>query len=207
MTEYDVDPEVTPLAEWLDRLSRASGAPGGGAAAAVMTAISAALLEMVAGYSGDRARPPAERLERTRNAATRAAEADGVHSAAFGSALGMDDGPERERAVREAAVSATESALAVGRLAASLIVEAELLSDIGNRHVDADLLVACEALQAALASSAITVRSNLEMLAKHRQPEDGLDARVVGFDGALAELGENRADVKRIVGGRGDNPP
>ena len=206
MSDVDVDPAVTPLAEWLDRLSQASGAPGGGAATAVMTAMSAALLGMVAGYSGDAAQPVAERVRRIRSDATSAAETDGVHSAAFGSALGMEEGDERERAVREAAVSATESALSVGALAASLIVEAESLARIGNRHVDADLLVACEALQAALASSAITVRSNLEVLAKHRQPEDGLDQRVFGFESALAELSEIRVDVKRIIASRGDVP-
>jgi formiminotetrahydrofolate cyclodeaminase len=200
MTGDDIDPAATPLAEWLDRLAQAHGAPGGGAACAVMTAISAALLGMVAAYTTDNseARLAAQRLSSTRHAATMAAEEDGARSAAFGSALAMDEGPEREQAVRSAAVDAIASSLAVGRLGSSLLDDVRLLANIGNPHIEADLLVAVEALRAALEGAAITARATLDLLTAHRRPDDGLDAQVASFERGIRDLAETRAEVERV---------
>lgn len=149
MASDDIDPAETPLAEWVDRLAQAKGAPGGGAACGVMTGIAAALLGMVAAYTADdlEARQAEQRLSDKRRLAMKAAEEDGVRSAAFGAALAMERGPDRERAVREATVDAVASALDVGRIAATLLEEVRLVADIGNPHVEADLRVAVEALR------------------------------------------------------------
>ncbi|MET0860561.1 MAG: cyclodeaminase/cyclohydrolase family protein [Microbacterium sp.] len=201
MTGDDIDPAATPLAEWLARLAQAHGAPGGGAACAVMTAISAALLGMVAGYTADRAeaRQAAHRLGVRRSAALTAAEEDGIRSAAFGAALAMDDGPERDRAVRQASVDAIVSTLTVGRLGVSLVDDVRLLVDIGNPHVEADLLVAVEALRAALEGANVTARANLDLLARHRTNDDGLDEQIVEFSRDIRDLAEKRAELDRLA--------
>ncbi len=201
MTGDDIDPAATPLSEWLDRLAQAHGAPGGGAACAVMTAISAALLGMVAAYTADspQARLAAQRLGVTRRAAMTAAEKDGIRSAAFGAALAMDEGPEREGAVRRASVDAVASTLTVGRLGASLVDDVRLLHDIGNRHVEADLLVAVEALRAALEGANVTARANLDVLARHRTNDDGLDEKIVAFERGIRDLAEKRAELDRLA--------
>lgn len=186
----DLVAAATPLDEWLDRLAQAHGAPGGGAACAVMTAISAGLLGMVAAYSaeeleGDRA---ATRLARARRRATAAAENDGERSAAFGAALAMADGPDREHAVRATTVDATASSIAVCRLAASLVEEARLLAAIENPNVEADLIVAVEALSAALAGAVATARADLDILTAHRTPDDALDGQIETFEGDIREI-------------------
>lgn len=203
MSDDDIDPADTPLEEWLDRLALAHGAPGGGAASAVMAAISAALLGMVAAYTRDDsdARLSAQRLSSTRRAAIRAAEEDGVRSAAFGAALGMDEGPERERAVRQETVAAVASSLAIGRIAASLVDEVRLLSRIGNPHVEADLRVAMAALRAALDGAHVTAASNIELLTHHRAPDDDLDSHLAEFERDLSDLAHQRAECERIAAG------
>lgn len=203
MASDDIDPVETPVAEWVDRLAQAKGAPGGGAACGVMTGIAAALLGMVAAYTADdlEARRAEQRLSRTRRQALNAAEEDGVRSAAFGAALAMDQGPDRERAVREATVEAVASALDVGRVAASLLEEVRLLADIGNPHVEADLRVAVEALRAALEGTNHTARANLDLLARHRTADDQLDPKVAAFERDLVDLAAKRAECTRIAAG------
>jgi formiminotetrahydrofolate cyclodeaminase len=197
----DLIPAATPLDEWLDRLAGGNGAPGGGAACAVMTAIAAALLGMVAAYTPDEpeAARARVRVDGIRLQATAAAEADGVRSAAFGAALAMDDGPDRERAVRSATVDATDSSLEVGRIAASLVAEVRLLAEIGNVHVEADLLVAGEALTAALGGVIATTGADLELLEAHRAAADGLDDRMARAERELREIADARGELVRLL--------
>ncbi|WP_413353899.1 cyclodeaminase/cyclohydrolase family protein [Microbacterium sp. 1P06AB] len=203
MASDDIDPAETPVAEWVDRLAQAKGAPGGGAACGVMTGIAAGLLGMVAAYTADDpdARQAEQRLSRTRRLALGAAEEDGVRSAAFGAALAMDQGPERERAVRAATIDAVASAVDVGRVAASLLDEVRLLADIGNPHVEADLRVAVEALRAALEGTDHTARADLDLLSRHRAPDDDLDPQVADVERDLVDLAGARAECNRIVAG------
>ena len=197
----DLVAAATPLDEWLDRLAQAHGAPGGGAACAVMTAISAGLLGMVAAYSGQdpESGRAAGRLDRVRRQATSAAEADGERSAAFGAALAMEPGPERERVVRSSTADATASSIAVGRLAASLVEEVRLLAAIGERQVEADLVVAAEALAAALAGAVATARADLDILSAHREPGDALDDRIESFERDLDEVERARREAGRLA--------
>jgi formiminotetrahydrofolate cyclodeaminase len=168
-----------------------------------MAALGAALLGMVAGYTDEpEARQAATRLAAVRGRATQAAEDDGVRSAAFGAALAMEDGAERERAVREATVEAIDSSLAIGRIAESLVAELRLLADIGNPHVEADLLVAAEALRAALEGSVVTARANLQLLDRHRKADDGLDEKVAGCERAAGQTARAADEVGRILAER-----
>ena len=205
----DLVAAATPLDEWLDRLAQAHGAPGGGAACAVMSAIAAGLLGMVAAYSTDEpeSERAAVRLDRARRRATAAAETDGERSAAFGAALAMDDGPDRERAVRTNTVDATASSIAVGRLAASLVEDARLLAEIGNRHVEADLIVAVEALAAALAGAVATARADLELLTAHRASSDALDDQIETFERDIREIARARAEAEQLASALGPGTP
>jgi formiminotetrahydrofolate cyclodeaminase len=205
----DLVAAATPLDEWLDRLAQAHGAPGGGAACAVMTAISAALLGMVAGYSTEdsESERAATRLDRVRRRATAAAEADGERSAAFGAALALDPGPDRELAVRSTTVDATASSIAVGGLAASLVDEARLLAAIGNRHVEADLIVAVEALLAALAGAVATARADLHLLSAHRAAGDALDDRIESFQRDVDEIERARGALGQLASSFGPRDP
>lgn len=201
MADDDLIPAATPLDEWLDRLAEGHGAPGGGAACAVMTAIAAALLGMVAAYTPDEpaAASARKRLARIRRQATAAAEADGVRSARFGAALAMEDGSERESAVRVATEEAADSSLAVGRIAASLVEEVRLLADVGNPNVEADLLVAGEALVAALGGVIGTTRADLDLLGAHRAPGDGLDDTLARAEKELREIADVRGELARML--------
>jgi len=111
----------------------------------------------------------------------------------------MDDGPERDRAVRQASVDAIVSTLTVGRLGVSLVDDVRLLVDIGNPHVEADLLVAVEALRAALEGANVTARANLDLLARHRTNDDGLDEQIVEFSRDIRDLAEKRAELDRLA--------
>lgn len=189
MTGDDIDPSTTFLADWMDRLAEGHGSPGGGAACGVMAGIAAALLGMVAAYTkGDEAARARERLAETRRSAMKAAEDDGIHSAGFGAALAMPDGPDRPPAVRQATREAIVSSLTVGEIAASLVPEVRLLAEIGNPHVEADLLVAIAALRAALDGVVVTTRADLDLLDAHRAADDGLDEDVAAFRVRVAEL-------------------
>lgn len=201
MSRDDIVPAETPLEDWLGRLAEARGAPGGGAACAVMTAISAALLGMVAAYTPDdvEAELAVRRLSTKRRAATQAAEEDGLRSAAFGASLAMSDGPERERAVRQATVEAIASSLTIGRIGVSLLDDVRLLADIGNPHVEADLRVAAEALRAALEGAHLTAEANLELLKRHRKQDDELGPQVEEFEQDLAALAEKRSECDSIA--------
>ncbi|WP_426320029.1 cyclodeaminase/cyclohydrolase family protein [Microbacterium sp. E-13] len=204
MTADDIDPSETTLEEWLDRLAEPHGAPGGGAACGVMTAIAAALLGMVASYTPDepRARDAVRRLHEHRRAATEAAEDDGVRSAAFGAALAMDESPERERAIREATVEAIRSSLAIGVIAASLVGEARRLAEVSNPHVEADLKVALGALGAALDGVLVTARSDLATLTKHDDAGGSVGSSIRQQESTVAEVASARDSLRRLVAER-----
>jgi formiminotetrahydrofolate cyclodeaminase len=168
------------LDSWLDRLAEAEGAPGGGAACGVMLGVSAALLRMVALYTTDesRAADAAERLVGLRHTALRAAEADGVRSTELGAALGAPpEAAGRDRSVREAALAAAESSAALGDVAVALVPELELLADIGNPNITADLVVAAHALVAGVAGALVNLRGDARLAAAHSPGQEDAAAQ------------------------------
>jgi formiminotetrahydrofolate cyclodeaminase len=163
------------LDSWLDSLAEADGAPGGGAACGVMLGVSAALLHMVALYTDDqRAAESATRLVVLREAALRAAERDSERSAALGAALARPSHESgRDLAVREAALAGGESSSALGEVAEALVPELELLADIGNPNITADLVVAAHALVAGVAGALVNLRGDVRLAGAHgAQDED-----------------------------------
>lgn len=180
---------------WLDRLAQADGAPGGGAACGVMLAVAAALLRMVALYTSDdeRATQSAARLVASRREALRAAEADGMRSAALGAAVGAaPDSPGRDRSVRDAAVAAAASSATLGQVGADLLPELELLARIGNPNVTADLVGAAHALIAGVAGALVNLRGDVELAARHADAgeEDAEWGELTTAAGAMEEVRE-----------------
>ncbi|HET8780521.1 MAG TPA: hypothetical protein VFM66_10630, partial [Agromyces sp.] len=88
-------------------------------------------------------------------------------------------------------------------LAASLVEEARLLVAIGNRNVEADLIVALEALSAALAGSVATARADLDLLSAHRTVDDELDEPIETFTRDIREMEGARAEAARLASALG----
>lgn len=176
---------------WLDRLSGPHGSPGGGAACAVLVAVSSALLAMVAGYSTDdpRVARALDRLVDVRRRALDAAESDSRRSGELGAALREDDstdtgdgdadGDAPGDPVSSAALTAARSAVELGQLAASLVPELELMLDTADTYLMPDLVVAAEAAAAALGGIAATARADIRLAAAHGTAEGEPDAAEV----------------------------
>lgn len=163
------------LGDLLDALARDQGDPGGGAASGVITAVAAALAQMVSRYSS--AEPAAAgidaRLARLRDAAVAAADDDGRASGALGAALrpvSGDDRGNRDRRIVEAAVGAIETSAALGEIALGVWAEVRLLADVGNRHLMSDVAVAADAVAAGLGGAATNLIGGLALVAAHGDP-------------------------------------
>ncbi|WP_314505140.1 cyclodeaminase/cyclohydrolase family protein [uncultured Microbacterium sp.] len=188
------------LDAWLRSLAEADGAPGGGAACGVILGVSAALLHMVAGYTeGPRAAQSGDRLVGLRRDALQAADADGACSAALGAALAREkDDAGRDDAVRDAALAAAESSAALGEVAESLVPELELLAEIGNPHITADLVVAAHALVAGVAGAMVNLRGDLRLAAEHSSDAGG-GAREEGLEAGARAMTQTREAASRTA--------
>jgi methenyltetrahydrofolate cyclohydrolase len=158
------------IGSYLGQLAARVPTPGGGAAAALHAAQSAALVAMVARYSNG-ARYDTDLMARIfteadglRDQAVQLAAAD---AAAFGAVSAAYQWPKDTHGQKEARSAAIGEALAgaarppadVIRLARRLIELAEQLLPAGNRNVITDVAAAAEAARAA----AVTARVNIEV--------------------------------------------
>ena len=192
-------PTSTPLSRWLTELAQPTGAPGGGAAAGVMLGMSAALLHMVAEYTPDdpRAAHAAGRLAARRTEALAAAEADGVQSLEFGTALRLPaHEPTRDERVRDAALAAGRSSARLGEVGLALLPELRLLVEIGNPSLTADLAVGAEALVTGLAGASINLRANLQTARRH----DARGVQLRELNDVVRRLADGRSAAQRIAG-------
>lgn len=160
------------LGDLLEALARDHGDPGGGAASGVVTAVAAALAQMVSRYSA--ADPAAadidDRLAVLRDEAITAADEDGRASGALGAALrpvDSDERGERDRRIVEAATRAASTSASLGEIALGVWREVRLLSDVGNRHLMSDVAVAADAVAAGLGGAATNLRGGLELVRAH----------------------------------------
>jgi formiminotetrahydrofolate cyclodeaminase len=187
---------------FLGQLAARVPAPGGGAAAALHAAQSAALIAMVARYSNG-ARYDADLMagifteaDGLREEALTLAEAD---AAAFGAVSAAYQLPKesaelleaRSAAIAEALVNAARPPVDVIRTAVRLIELAEELLPAGNRNVITDVAAAAEAARAA----AVTARVNIEVNVR------GIDDAVIrdGLTSAAAVTDEIITRADRIV--------
>jgi formiminotetrahydrofolate cyclodeaminase len=158
------------LETYLGQLAARVPAPGGGAAAALHAAQSAALVAMVARYSNG-AKYDTEMMaavfteaDGLRDEALTLAEAD---AAAFGLVSQAYQLPKetyeltqaRSAAIAEALAGAAQPPASVIRVALRLTALAEDLLPAGNRNVITDVAAAAEAARAA----AVTARVNIEV--------------------------------------------
>ncbi|MDD7962404.1 cyclodeaminase/cyclohydrolase family protein [Microbacterium thalli] len=162
----------TALDALLEGLAADRGNPGGGTAGGVITAIGAALGQMVARYSSDVAEAAGlnERLGSLRARAIAAAERDGEASGALGAALRpAEDGSEddRDRRIVSAVTDAVQTSAELGRVALAVLSELTDLSTLGNRHLLADVAVALDAVAAGLGAAATNLRGGLTLAAAH----------------------------------------
>jgi formiminotetrahydrofolate cyclodeaminase len=162
----------------LELLASNAPAPGGGAAAAVHAAISAALVEMVCRLTiGKPAYAEHERTLRTalteaaglRVRAVELAEEDTRAFAAVAAAYRLPRDTDQARQARTAQIQAAligaaDVPLQVAAVAARLVDLAGRIFDGANRNVLSDVAVAAASARAALDAAVVNVEANLAAL-------------------------------------------
>ncbi|SDQ18500.1 cyclodeaminase/cyclohydrolase family protein [Microbacterium sp. cf332] len=191
------------LEDLLDALARDHGDPGGGAASGVITAVAAALAQMVCRYSSSE--PAAAdidaRLARLRGTALDAAEADGHASAALGAALrprADEDPAERDARVVAAAETAIATSAALGEVALRVWREVLLVAQVGNRHLMSDVAVSADAVAAGLGGAVTTLRGGLELVRAHGDADAADQAYARLVDQLLAGRRDARSLADRL---------
>ncbi|GAA2174698.1 hypothetical protein GCM10009784_14090 [Arthrobacter parietis] len=173
-----------------------------------MLAIAASLTSMVAGYT-DPGAEQGEQLERLlaraqelRRTALRLADDDAAASRAFGSAFRLNEGDERDRAIREASLGAARSSAMLGDHAIAAIDDLSWLAENGNKALIADVVVAFGALRAAVTGARTnvsfdlaTLRSSGLTLEQVREQQPRLWAAVEKLDAAIVRIDEATAAV------------
>lgn len=172
---------------WLQELAGRTPTPGGGGAAALTAAISAALIGMVTAYTtGEKWHDREARMKELnaeaaelRAAALGLVTEDEAAFAAVGAAYRMPRGTDAEKSERAAAiqvalVEAAQPPAGVARVARRLVDMAGELVDSGNRNVVSDVGVASAAAQAALQGAVLNIEINLRQIT---DPQAGTDLR------------------------------
>ncbi|MBV9595720.1 MAG: cyclodeaminase/cyclohydrolase family protein [Chloroflexi bacterium] len=163
------------LGDFLERLGSSDPTPGGGAAAAVVGALGAALIEMTANLTVGRPRladvqdqahsivqRAAELRARLQKLGDADAEAFDQVTAAYRLPRADDDQKAaRARAIQSALRLAADVPLETARISASVVALAEEAAPVLNRAVISDVLVGALVARAALNSAALNVEINL----------------------------------------------
>ena len=163
------------IVSWLDALASAEPTPGGGAAAAMNTAVGAALVEMVTNLTIGK-RKYAQYEETMREARDRAAQLrahalelaqqdeDAFNKVMSAYAMPKDDEAavqERTASIQAALVEAAEVPLRIAETAAEIVTLSQRILDGANVNLISDITVAVESANAALRSAKANVDINL----------------------------------------------
>jgi formiminotetrahydrofolate cyclodeaminase len=172
---------------WLQELADRTPTPGGGGAAGLTAAISAALIGMVTAYTtGEKWQDREARMKELnaeaaelRSAALALVGEDEAAFAAVGAAYRMPrstdaEKSERAMAVQAALVEAAQPPAGVARVARRLVDIAGELVESGNRNVVSDVGVASAAAHAALQAAILNIEINLRQIT---DPQVGRDLR------------------------------
>jgi formiminotetrahydrofolate cyclodeaminase len=184
------------LREFLDEVAAEGRTPGGGSAAALVTAVAAGLLAKVARASGEtwpEAAGVAAQAECLRDRATPLAQADAdQYEAALRARAETpgDPGDSRDFALGQAYAKAAEPPLQIVRAASDVVQLATAVAENGNPALRADAVTA--ALLAAAAAKA-----GAELVAVNLTASTG-DPRVVEA-AKLAEEAARAAEAARAV--------
>ena len=158
-----------------ERLGSAAPTPGGGAAAALASALGASLVMMVANLTIGKAgyeefielnRDILEEAEALRGSLLAGMDKD---SEAFGklmAAYGMPKGDERKNALFTASAEATREPLAVMEDSLAVLRLAATMKGRSNRTVESDLITAMHFLRAGILSEKCNVDANLPLIEK-----------------------------------------
>jgi methenyltetrahydrofolate cyclohydrolase len=163
------------VGELLERLGSSAPAPGGGAAAAVVGALGAALVQMTANLTigrpklaevEDQARRIEARAGELRQRLAQLGDADTEAFQKVSAAYGLpraDDAQKRARsaAIQSALQAAADVPLETARVCADVLEVAEAAAPILNPAVISDVLVGALLAQAGLESAALNVEVNL----------------------------------------------
>jgi formiminotetrahydrofolate cyclodeaminase len=164
-----------PLGEFLEQLGSSAPTPGGGAAAAVVGALAAALIQMTANLTVGKPRlaeveAQAVRLEQRagdlRGSLERLADADAEAFAHVTAAYRLPRGDDAQRAERARAIQAAlrlaaDVPLETARVSADVIALADEAAPVLNAAVISDVLVGALLAQSAVNSAALNVEINL----------------------------------------------
>ena len=164
--------------QYLDRLASGEPVPGGGSAAGLTGAMSAALLCMSARFTLGREKYAAfqqqaeqvmEQAEALRGTLQQLTEEDSVAYGRYRAAAAMPKNTDEEKAARHAALQAAtqESArvpLAIARQSCRLLELAGVLAAHCNPYLVSDVVVATHFALAAFRSAVVNVRMNLGAL-------------------------------------------
>lgn len=197
-----VSTEQLTVAQWTEKLSRATGVPGGGAGSGVMLSVAAALICMVAGYSEDAdAGGEAGRIDQRgqilRSESLRLADEDAACSESFGEAFHVPSGPERSEAICDAALGAARSSADIGKQAASAVDDIQWLAEYGNQALIADIVVALGALRASISGCRANVCFDLSTLQAHRDfPRPAGEA--ADLQGTIEPLGRSLVRIDEL---------
>ena len=185
-----------PLREFLDEIAAEGRTPGGGTAAAVVTAIAAGLLAKVARGSGDTwadAAGIAAQAECLRDRATPLAQAVAEQYEAalqVRAETGDEQGERRDFALGRAYAKAAEPPLQIARAANDVAQLAIDVAEGGNPALRADAVTAALLAAAAASSASELVAVNLTASAD--------DPRVLGA-AKVAEEAARAAEAARAV--------
>jgi formiminotetrahydrofolate cyclodeaminase len=166
MNEEDALGSHCSVQEWSDAVAAATSTPSGGAVAALATALSAALVAMVAGLTmrrekyaavHDRARVTLERAELLRADLLDMATLDAVAVAEYMDALGLPQATEFERTAREAAKRA--ALIEAARVQLELLHQAREVAQLAETMAGSGLATAIGDAAAASFLAAATSRS------------------------------------------------
>lgn len=179
-TPHTTEPSFldTPIGAWLDALAAATPAPGGGAAAALAGAMSAALIAMAAGLTLGRPRYADVHAEMSavlgratalRQALTQAVEDDTAAYLAVMAAYRLPRADDVLRADRQAAIQAAlrraaEVPLAAAEACGELLELAAAVAARSNPNASSDAAVAALLAHAGLQGAVRNVRINLNDL-------------------------------------------
>jgi methenyltetrahydrofolate cyclohydrolase len=163
---------VLDFEKYLSHLSSAAPTPGGGSAATLVGALSAALVAMVARVTGKR-HPASAALaldaDRLRERFLAARPVDEAAYLAVVDAQALPRATEHEKAARTASIQAAlgqaaEAPLAVAALAAEAMVLAERAAELRNAHLMSDVDCAVRFARATLDASVANVQINHRFL-------------------------------------------
>ncbi|MFJ5106389.1 MULTISPECIES: cyclodeaminase/cyclohydrolase family protein [unclassified Glutamicibacter] len=158
------------IGPWLEELAESDGNPGGGAAAALMLGVAAALMSMSAGYVSASGPAQAElaglqaRAKQLRIDALGMADRDAKASADFGEASAQPPSEQRDRQLAAACLQAAKSSAALGALAMTAVNDLRWLDQHAKPQLVADVAAALGMVRAVLQAASSNLRYDLSQL-------------------------------------------